>query len=308
MGTGRAQLTAAVRAAVGHEPAAVERLPGGSKKGTYRATLADGGTVVVHVWSAEENYWPERDEPDDVFADASGLDLLRAAHDALAAIGVRSPRLLWADDAAQVAVVEDVRGGSLEGRPPPPELREALTAMTGALQTRIGKVARPDRSGRTCPRIILDAAHRDLREAARRVPALAAARERLADRLEERAGAIGPRAEHGLVHGELGPDHVLLDDDGRPVLVDIEGLAWFDAEWEHAFLEMRFGDAYPALRVPGLDPARLHLYRLARSLSLIAGPLRLLDGDYPDREFMLSIAEHHTRTVLAAQWATGPTS
>lgn len=27
----------------------------------------------------------------------------------------------------------------------------------------------------------------------------------------------------GLIHGELGPDHVLVASDGTPVLIDIEG-------------------------------------------------------------------------------------
>jgi hypothetical protein len=92
---------------------------------------------------------------------------------------------------------------------------------------------------------------------------------------------------------------VLLDDAGRPVLVDIEGLSTFDAEWEHAFLGLRFGRHYEALRLPDLDPARLRFYRLAHHLSLVAGPLRLLDGDFPDREFMLEIAAAHTERTLA---------
>ena len=91
---------------------------------------------------------------------------------------------------------------------------------------------------------------------------------------------------------------MLLDDAGRPVLVDIEGLATFDVEWEHAFAGIRFGDRYDALRLPGLDPARLRFYRLAHHLSLVAGPLRLLDGDFPDRRFMLDIAATHTEKVL----------
>jgi len=52
---------------------------------------------------------------------------------------------------------------------------------------------------------------------------------------------------------------------------------------------------------PAWTPARLNLYRLAMHLSLVAGPLRLLDGDYPDREPMLRIAEYNTQQVLALQ-------
>jgi Phosphotransferase enzyme family len=263
------------------------------------------------VWSAGENYWPAPDAPEDVFADASGIDLFRAAHEMLAALGVRTPRLLWADDShdlfpADVAVVEDVRGGTLEdrlARAPAPStldaLRSALALMASVRESRLGKVGKPDRSGRCCPDVILQGARRDLAEAADRVPALAARRAVLADRLDALAVEIQPRQAQALVHGELGPDHVLLDDADQPVLIDIEGLAYFDSEWEHAFLEMRFGPAYPALRLPDLDQARLRLYRLARHLSLVAGPLRLLDGDFPDRAFILEIADWHTGRVLS---------
>ena len=41
------------------------------------------------------------------------------------------------------------------------------------------------------------------------------------------------------------------------------------------------------------------LYTLAMRLSLVAGPLRLLDGDFPDRAFMLEIVEHNLREALA---------
>jgi hypothetical protein len=82
------------------------------------------------------------------------------------------------------------------------------------------------------------------------------------------------------------------------VLIDIEGLMFFDVEWEHVFLRLRFGEHYRLLRADGLDEARLRFYRLALHLSLIAGPLRLLDGDFPDREPMLRIVEYNIGKAL----------
>jgi hypothetical protein len=58
---------------------------------------------------------------------------------------------------------------------------------------------------------------------------------------------------------------------------------YFDPEWEHVFLRLRFGRDYRFLGASGLDPDRLRLYQLAMHLSLVAGPLRLLDGDFPAR-------------------------
>ena len=112
------------------------------------------------------------------------------------------------------------------------------------------------------------------------------------------ATAIEPRAEYALIHGELGPDHVLIDDCDQPVIIDIEGLMYFDLEWEHAFTEMRFGPNYEPLRLPDLDVSRLRFYDFAQSLSLIEGPMRIADTDFPGRAFMLEIAEAHIEKVL----------
>jgi hypothetical protein len=149
-------------------------------------------------------------------------------------------------------------------------------------------------------RIVLERALRHLAGAAERVPAIAEARRRLEDRMRALAAVVGPRSEYALIHGELGPDHVLLDDRGRPVVVDIEGAMYFDVEWEHAFLRLRFGRDYRLLAMKGLDQQRMSLYALALDLSLIEGPLRLLDGGYPDREPMLAIVGWAVDRALAA--------
>jgi hypothetical protein len=73
---------------------------------------------------------------------------------------------------------------------------------------------------------------------------------------------------------------------------------FFDVEWEHAFLELRFGPLYPALHTVEPDPARLALYRLVHYLSLVAGPLQLIEGDFPHAAFMREIAEGNALRAL----------
>ena len=108
-----------------------------------------------------------------------------------------------------------------------------------------GPPARPGapNAGR-CEQIVLDRALRHLDRAAGRVPPIADARSRLAETLRALAAAIEPRAEYALIHGELGPDHVLVTGRREPVVIYIEGTMYFDAEWEHVFLRLRFGQAY----------------------------------------------------------------
>lgn len=322
----RERLAGAARAALGggRRLEAVERLVGGSRKGVYRLLMDDGTTAVAYRWARAENYWPRAEGDADLadpFSPGLGLDLFEAAHARLDALGVRVPALRFVrragdrdavPDTGDLAIVEDVPGGNLEqllardpraAAPVLARLGEALDAMRGHRAPGYGKVAVVDRGGAShgpsCEGVVLDRALRDLAEAAARDPRIAEARDRLADRLRTLAAAVRPRAEHTVVHGELGPDHVLVDADGHPVLIDVEGTMYFDAEWEHVFLRIRPAEAdYRPLAADGLDEDRLALYALAQRLSLTAGPLRLLDGDFPAREAMAGIAEHNLRQAL----------
>ncbi|WP_188189191.1 phosphotransferase [Nonomuraea sp. SYSU D8015] len=301
----------------GRRLAGIERLTGGSKKGVYRLRFDDEWTVLLYVWSEDEDFWDTgTSEHSQVLSNASGLRLFQAAHDRLSGRGVRVPRLYFADDGrrhhpADIALVEDVRGGTLEallekdpasGGRVLERLARALDSMGRDRAREVGKVALVEEGrgvrDRDCVDVVLAWALKDLAEAAERVDGIRAVRQEFDAALEEMAAQVEPRHEYALIHGELGPDHVLVDDEGEPVLIDIEGTMFFDVEWEHVFLRIRFGEHYERLRAAGLDERRMRLYRLAQHLSLVAGPLRLLDGDFPDRDFMTGIATHHTKAAL----------
>jgi hypothetical protein len=319
-----AELAGPVRAGLGRRRriAAIDRLRGASKKGVYRLWLDDGSAVICYVWAADENYWPGRAAgaaPDlaDPFSEASGADLFAASHAELSSLGVRVPELILLDRSrsaypADLALVEDVPGHSLEqqlaGQAPGTQrtmamLGESLRAMHRHRGPRAGKVAwalgeaAASQPQQPCEQVVLARALRDLAESASLDGRIAVVRDRLQRLLAALRAAVAPRQRLGLVHGELGPDHVLVSKDGAPVIIDIEGLMFFDAEWEHVFLQLRFGDHYGYLASPGLDEARLSLYRLAMHLNLVAGPLRV-EPDFPARAEMLEIAEWNLQRVL----------
>ncbi|MFE9027067.1 phosphotransferase [Streptomyces iakyrus] len=296
----------------------VERLRGGTKKGVYRLILDDDSTAVAYVWSADEDYWDQPDpDPRDVFSHGTGLGLFTAAHDRLAAAGVRTPRLRFADSThthlpADAAVVEDLTGGSLEdalARDPAgaPQALERTAELLATLHShtgpRFGKVAVVDDGGSSygvsCEQRITEGALRSVAEAAARDPRAAASRRELEKEIHALAAEIRPRDRHTLVHGELGADHILLTPGGQPALIDIEGLMYVDVEHEHVFLRLRLGPHYDALRAPGLDEARLRLYRLAMHLGLVSGPLTLIEGDFPHPGRMREIAEHNLHQALS---------
>jgi len=312
-----------VRAAFGRDRPLLraERLAGGSKKGVYRLTMDDAGTALVYAWDDSEDYWqgvlPEgADDPADPFSHASGLALFEAAARRLTSAGARCPELLFTDRSrtlypADIAVVEDVTCGSLEAlleedpaaaERPLSVLADWLAAMAAIRSPSFGKVAFVDAGGRSpgtsCERVTLDRALTQLSEIAERDRRAAGAQGRLEEALHSLAERIEPRAASALVHGELGPDHVLLDRCGEPVLIDIEGAMYFDVETEHVWMRMRFGGHYAKLSRGGLDENRLRLYQLCMHLDLVAGPLRIAGTSHPEREWFRSVAEHHLQRAL----------
>lgn len=314
-------------------PIGFERVDDGTKKGVYRVHLAPTtghgdsapASVIVYSWAADENFWPEQTpdnspDPQDPFGPASGLHRFLQSRAILEDLGIRTLHLYLADDSRQqhpgdTAVVEDVPGPNLErlytldaqrAHTATVDLAANLRRMHSHRAPRFGTLehlrtgVRP--TAQACHHVVLEHALGDLTDAAAREPRIAAAGDRITARLHTLHARIGARDDHRLIHGELGPDHVLVTPDDQAVLIDIEGLMFFDVEWEHVFLELRFQQHYRLLAADcpvALDPHRMSLYRLAIRLSLVAGPLRLLEGDFPDREFMQFVAESNTRAALA---------
>jgi hypothetical protein len=287
----------------------------------YRLTMDDATTAIAYLWEDSENFWPlAPDDGDraDPFSASVGADLYEAAHTRLASLGLRMPEVYLLDRdrvhyPADIAIVEDVPGENLldrykrdpaEVEPTLARLREGLAAMRNYRSASPGKVGHVDGGGLSrwpsCEEGALHFALRCLAEVAERDRRITDTRDRFEERLRELAAAVRPRTEHSVVHGELGLDHILVDSDGNPVIIDIEDLMYFDVEWEHVHMQIRLHQHWARLvGVDGLDEDRLALYMLTQRLWLTAGPLRLLDGDFPRRAFMQEIAEYNLNEALA---------
>ena len=298
---------------LGCRPLSVERLGGGSRKGVYRLGMPDGSTKIAYSWAQTENFWPQLENDgahDDPFTAGVGFDLFQAAHSRLASLGLRVPEVYAAG--RDLAVVEDFPRGSLEDLLQKDRraatlvlerLAEALAVMRQYQAPAYGRVAWIDTGHtsreRSCETATLEFGLRCLAEAAGRDQRVADTRDRIERRLRELVAVVQPRVEYSVVHGELGFGHVMVTDDGLPVLIDIEDLMYFDVEWEHVFLRIGpAGAEYSALAVAGLDEDRIAFYLLTQRLSLVAGPLRLLEGDFPNRAFMRSIIENNLAEMM----------
>jgi Phosphotransferase enzyme family len=241
----REDLAAATRAALGSDRKVkgVTRLAGGTTKGVYRLTVDDDSTVIAYLWGDSENYWPpapNENDATDPFSPGNSIDLFVTARSRLASLGLRVPEIYLLDRdrayyRADIAILEDFPGEDLlafwerdpvAAEPTLSRLREGLAAMRDYRGRAPGKVSFVDAGGTprwsTSEEAVLVLGLRCVAEATEQDRRIADHRERLKDRLGELAAAVRPRAEYSVVHGELGFDHVLVDADGSPVIIDIE--------------------------------------------------------------------------------------
>ncbi|WP_254400988.1 hypothetical protein [Streptomyces sp. AC555_RSS877] len=68
---------------------------------------------------------------------------------------------------------------------------------------------------------------------------------------------------------------------------------------------MRFGPHYEALRNPDLDPRRVKYYQYVVHLDPVGGPLRMAEGDFPNREWMLDVAHFQLRVCTVSGLTPG---
>ena len=79
---------------------------------------------------------------------------------------------------------------------------------------------------------------------------------------------VGIKEKYGLVHGELTPPHIFILDNGEIALVDIEGLKYFDKEFDWAVLEMMYDGE---IILPNdINRERLDFYKLCLKIGYIS--------------------------------------
>lgn len=293
----------------------VTRVRGGAKKDVRRARWRDGFTAVAYAWDPAWNYlWTRHDQRMERHV-TEGASVYVRIHDHLHSLGIRTPDLYLVDVSRSeypfdLVVVECLDGGTLEGllnadpgaaRRVLPGLRRMLDAMHAdqRLAPSMSGSLESDPACGACEDIMLARARLDLEHAASALPMVAQQHGPLMRLLDHLRTAVKPRAACGLIHGELGPDHVLMDGHGEPVLIDFDGAHYFDIELEHAFLDFRFGSHYGQLQEAGLDPGRLDFYRLCLDISYSSGPLTLLEAGHPAREFIQEIITARVGSMLA---------
>ena len=119
--------------------------------------------------------------------------------------------------------------------------------------------------------------------------------------LKQLSSEIVPRSEFRLIHGELGPEHILISKDGRVYFIDFEGMKFFDLESEYTMLKARLGSDYTKLKRQDLDPHRMAFYKLALQISWnsTASEGAALQSSNPTwAKFFTGLSNRTTRNII----------
>ncbi|MNI40530.1 Phosphotransferase enzyme family protein [compost metagenome] len=297
----------------GYLVANVTKMQGGAQKVVYKIDCSNGFSCVLYVWDITMNYFQEEIADEDIHERSYGGDLFELNNKYLTQQGIKTPALYDLNKertrySFDYALVEFIDGQKAEDyfQHSDPRVQDKVFQRVGDMvagmhtnqRQTYGKLNDNDIKTMKCHRMQMNNVELQLSYASQHIDSIRVNQNKLLDRMYELESLIEPRNCYGFIHGELGPDHILVNEHLEPYLIDIEGAAFFDIEHEHSFLEFRFADHYRYLMNDTLDPNRMLFYRFHHHIALTSGGLKLLHRGYPDQVFARDLADHHSRCAL----------
>ncbi|MEK4516569.1 phosphotransferase [Paenibacillus sp. FSL H8-0122] len=293
--------------------AKVSKMEGGAQKVVYKLDFSNGFSCILYVWDLAMNYFQEEIVNHNIHAESYGSELFESNNRFLTEHAIRTPLLYDLNRDRDrydfdYALVEYAAGQDAEVYFQHPDnkvqnkvfrqLGEMIHAMHRIQSRTYGKPSETTPNNIQCHLHQLYNGIEQLSYAAEHVEAIRKNQGKLLEQLYSLESKIAPRNSYGFIHGELGPNHVIVTDQLEPCLIDIEGAEFYDIEHEHSFLEMRFGEHYRYLNDAPLDENRKRFYKFHHHLSLISGGLKLVHRGFPDQQLARGIADRHTHCAL----------
>ncbi|WP_246354181.1 phosphotransferase family protein [Paenibacillus phytohabitans] len=293
--------------------AMVTKMHGGAQKVVYKIDCTNGFSCVLYVWDITMNYFQQEIAGQNTNAQSYGSEQFEINNRYLLEHSIRTPALYDMNKDRNpydfdYALVEYVAGQAAEAYFSHSDSRvkdtifqrlgDMITGMHAGESEIYGKPDQTEHDTGQCHLIQLQNAIIQLTYASEYIDVIRRNQGKLLDMLYKLESRVEPRRRYGYIHGELGPNHVLVTDQLEPCLIDIEGAGFYDIEHEHSFMEFRFGDFYRFLKNDNLDVNRKLFYQYHHHLSLISAGLKLAQRGYPDQQTAKGISDYHTRRAL----------
>ncbi|MFH0070825.1 aminoglycoside phosphotransferase family protein [Peribacillus sp. NPDC056705] len=297
----------------GYAAADVVRMQGGAQKVVYKIECTNGFACMLYVWDLNHNYFQEEISQEETEERSFGGLSFQINHRFMRESGVLTPALYdlnversrYPFDYALVEYIHGPKAEAYMGHSDPlaqkrvfGRLGEMIANMHAHERAFHGRPDSGEKNLEPCHLLLLKEAKEELSFLSQQVESIQKQHDHILTVLDQLGASIDARRLYGYIHGELGPDHVIVTQEQKPYLIDIEGARFFDIEYEHVFLELRFGDRYRDLAGDRLDWNRMQFYRLYHYISLTGGGLKLLHRGFPDQAFASRLAAYHTGNIL----------
>lgn len=297
----------------------IEALKSGARKQVFLLDLTKPDMrCVLYLWHDVNHYFIEREILDATQSDEQASLLFQANAELLQRLGVDTPKVYHFGQLEAghfFALVEYISATNFTAfsTSASPEARAFLLEQIGMMLHRLNDLQRSypgtllDKEPihfKLPHEVALERALLELSVTAQHHTAVDKDREHVENKLRTLNARIKPRDSYRLIHGELGPEHILIRSESNdPCFVDIDGTHFSDVEIEHALLSFRFehNDIYEKyLKSKGLDNARMEFYRFALHVSLVYAGSRFLAKQFHDEAWAQGLFDFNLEQVLAA--------
>lgn len=273
----------------------MERMLGGAQKYTYLAKCTNGFAFVIYQWGEDTTYF--EDNGDSAMFCSSSAELFQKNNDLMRTHGVLTPKLFYMDRSRSTcdydyAFVEYIDGHDMDYimENEPDRLQKVIESLNknidklhsiknevagqiGRMQTSDFDILSYELEGMRANSSYLQENDKDYAKMYLQVVEKAAA---CVEKLEK-------RKEYTFTHGELGPNHVIVDKDDNAYLIDIEGAKYYDVEQELSFLDMRFDKKIRTVDNED-NETRMLFYLIGHCLSNMRGAIELKQKGYYDMD------------------------
>jgi aminoglycoside phosphotransferase (APT) family kinase protein len=295
----------------------VEVFKAGARKQVYFLDLTlPNMRCAMYIWHDLNNYFTER-EAFETQSDTQAPLLFNANLALFERLGIRTPnvyRFGQLETGYAFALIEYISAKNFTAfsQSASPEARDTVLKRIGSMLLTLNNEQRPfpgtvlaeaSLQFVPCSDGILERALLELRVSASHHAVVAQHFERIDTKLRTMSSELQPRTSYRLIHGELGPEHILIaQENDEPCFIDIEGAHFFDVEAEHALLSYRFGlDLYQTyFQRDDLDQDRMRFYRFALLVSFVFAGSRFLAKNFHDQEWAQGLFDHSLEQVLAS--------
>lgn len=273
--------------------ASLERLLGDAQKHTWLAKCTNNFSFVIYQWSGSATYF-DYDQADAVFR-SSSAGLFELNNRLFREAGALTPKLYYMDRSRQeqdceYCFVEYIDGADMDYilAHEPERLDRVIEGLTVSVNrlhkiksNRIGQEGRLQDEGFD----VLPLCLKSIAENSEYLQSHDAERKEFFIKVEARAKSLAEIlpawSSYTFIHGELGPNHVMVDKDDTAYLIDIEGAKYCDVEEENSFLNFRFERRLKGVSDP-VDADRMLFYHVFHCFGNLRGAIELKQKGYYD--------------------------